>query len=178
MRRCATRHFAPPNATAQQHAVRLLKADTVIKSVRTVMMRTSAAGNSKLLSFTGALRHVQQAQSNPLSATFGLTTASSHRGILTVFVPDPLQRADLDKSMANAEIVKAESLAVAHFNRLVRTELQLGTIPAGGRRQKRLSRYVKPAQRRRLAENAGPHKKYMQQKGEMMSWVHYRRRRQ
>ena len=73
------------------------------------------------------------------------------RGIITVKVNDPSTRGDeRSKDVMQGEVMRAEEMAVAHFNRLVRKETELGSLHQSGRRMKRLSRYVKPFQQRRL----------------------------
>lgn len=47
------------------------------------------------------------------------------------------------------EVRRNEEMAIAHFSRAVRTEQQLGSIHQGGRRMKRLSRFVVPTEMRR-----------------------------
>lgn len=78
------------------------------------------------------------------------------RGIITVKVNDPVLRGAVDKESLESEIIRAEEMAIAQFNRQVRKEVELGSVHQSGRRMKRLSRFTYPAQARRAAGAAWP----------------------
>ena len=85
---------------------------------------------------------------------------------------DPAARAAMQ-----AEVARAEEIAMSQFNRLVQEEVQRGTLRPGARRMKRFARYLQPTLRRRDNGRAAlwrQHKAKMQQ---FMSWIQYRRRR-
>jgi hypothetical protein len=92
------------------------------------------------------------AASNSLAAPW----TGSTRGIIIVKVNDPVLRGAVDKESLEAEIIRAEEMAVAQFNRQVRKEVELGSVHQSGRRMKRLSRFTYPAQARRAAGAARP----------------------
>jgi len=82
--------------------------------------------------------------------------AGAWRGIITVKVQDPRLRGVVDKDSLDSQIIRAEEVAVAQFNRQVRKEIELGTVHQGGRRMKRLSRFTYPFQARRVAGKPPP----------------------
>ena len=69
------------------------------------------------------------------------------RSIITVNVHAPPSQSGND---FRAEVKRNEEIASAKFNRLVQTEIKMGTAPPPGRRFKRYSRYTKPKERRRI----------------------------
>mmetsp|Transcript_23367 Transcript_23367/g.50438 ORF Transcript_23367/g.50438 Transcript_23367/m.50438 type:complete len:126 (-) Transcript_23367:464-841(-) len=108
---------------------------------------------------------------------FSMQTAILRRPIITVNVYNPLTRGDVSKENLPGEVARAEDMAVAQFNRLVRQEVEYKSIPAGGRRMKRLSRNTRPTQKRRLEAERGQHRSHMKTMSSFMSWIQYRRRR-
>eukprot|EP00316_Scyphosphaera_apsteinii_P025647 CAMPEP_0119310880 /NCGR_PEP_ID=MMETSP1333-20130426/20649_1 /TAXON_ID=418940 /ORGANISM="Scyphosphaera apsteinii, Strain RCC1455" /LENGTH=127 /DNA_ID=CAMNT_0007315143 /DNA_START=30 /DNA_END=413 /DNA_ORIENTATION=+ len=108
---------------------------------------------------------------------FSLGAAINRRGIITVNVQNPQRGALSGHQQFNEEIIRAEEIAAATFNRIVRQEIRFGSIPEGGRRMKRLSRYVKPAAVRRKENEHKAFRAYKTQLNTFMNWIQYRRRR-
>ena len=94
----------------------------------------------------------------PLPLAPPLLGGGQWRSIITVNVYSPSRRGDFTSPQAyQAEVMKSEEIALNRFNRLLRNEVERGTIPKGGRPQKRWSRFVKPYKRRLLAKVYLPH---------------------
>ena len=75
------------------------------------------------------------------------------RSIITIDVQQPLDRFThgdpASKQAMQADIQRAEEIALSQFNRLVYDEVQRGTLRPGARRMKRFARYVQPTLTRR-----------------------------
>ena len=78
---------------------------------------------------------------------------------------------------AHRDIVRAEESAIMQFNSIVRSEQALGSLHKGGRRMKRLSRFVKPTLRRRQARWTAEYRKHMAKMSGFMNWIQYRQRK-
>ena len=94
----------------------------------------------------------------------------------TVNVHSPSRRGDFTSPQAyQAEVMKSEEIALNRFNRLLRNEVERGTIPKGGRPQKRWSRFVKPYKRRLLAKANYRWKKHKARMDFYLRWIQFRR---
>ena len=85
--------------------------------------------------------------------TSSLPLLSACRTILTVNVHAPSAQSGND---LRTEIKRYEEIAASRINRMVQTEIRLGTLPPAPRRMKRYSRFTKPKEQRRLAGACTP----------------------
>ena len=76
-----------------------------------------------------------------------------------------------------AEIKRYEEIASAKLNRMVQTEIRLGTLIPPGRRMKRYSRFTKPKEQRRVAAKAEAWRHFKKKADSYVYWIQYRRRR-
>ena len=97
------------------------------------------------------LRGLAASLTRPLTSSLPLLSAC--RTILTVNVHAPSAQSGND---LRAEIKRYEEIASAKLNRMVQTEIRLGTLIPPGRRMKRYSRFTKPKEQRRVAGACTP----------------------
>jgi hypothetical protein len=75
------------------------------------------------------------------------------RPIITIDVYQPAEHgmhgSASSRLALQADVARAEEIALAQFNRLVQGEVQRGTLRPGPRRMKRFARYLQPTLRRR-----------------------------
>ena len=109
----------------------------------------SASGLGEMLA--RGLRGLAASLTRPLTSSLPLLSAC--RTILTVNVHAPSAHSGND---LRAEIKRYEEIASAKLNRMVQTEIRLGTLIPPGRRMKRYSRFTKPKEQRRLAGACTP----------------------
>jgi hypothetical protein len=86
-------------------------------------------------------------------------------------------RADATRDEAAAVSRRQEDVAISHFNRLVRNELDRRAAHVSGRRGKRYSRYVKRKTHRRRMASLTKYRIYRRQYRKMMNYVQYRSRK-
>ena len=98
------------------------------------------------MSLARGLRGFAASLTRPLTSSLPLLSAC--RTILTVNVHAPSAQSGND---LRAEIKRYEEIASAKLNRMVQTEIRLGTLTPPGRRMKRYSRFTKPKEQRRVA---------------------------
>jgi hypothetical protein len=123
-----------------------------------------------------ACRALAAHSSLPLPLAPPLLGGGQWRSIITVNVYSPSRRGDFTSPQAyQAEVMKSEEIALNRFNRLLRNEVERGTIPKGGRPQKRWSRFVKPYKRRLLAKANYRWKKHKARMDFYLRWIQFRR---
>ena len=123
-----------------------------------------------------AARTLAAHSSLPLPLAPPLLGGGQWRSIITVNVYSPSRRGDFTSPQAyQAEVMKSEEIALNRFNRLLRNEVERGTIPKGGRPQKRWSRFVKPYKRRLLAKANYRWKKHKARMDFYLRWIQFRR---
>ena len=98
-----------------------------------------------------ALARLAASLARPLTSSLPLLSAC--RTILTVNVHAPSAQSGND---LRTEIKRYEEIAASRINRMVQTEIRLGTLPPAPRRMKRYSRFTKPKEQRRLAGACTP----------------------
>ena len=103
------------------------------------------------MSLARGLRGLAASLTRPLTSSLPLLSAC--RTILTVNVHAPSAQSGND---LRAEIKRYEEIASAKLNRMVQTEIRLGTLLPPGRRMKRYSRFTKPKEQRRVAGACTP----------------------
>ena len=109
--------------------------------------------------------------------------AAPARSIITVEVYQPYDRGggrdgrDGREDAVMADVVRAEEIAMAQFNRLVADEVGRRTLKAGRRGLKRFSRFRTPTLRRRDAARATEWRAHKRKIELYMNWIQYRRRR-
>ena len=94
-------------------------------------------------------------------------------------VYSPSRRGDFTSPQAyQAEVMRSEEIALNRFNRLLRNEVELGTVPRGGRAAKRWSRFVKPFKRRILAKANFRWRRHKARMDHYLRWIQYRRKKE
>lgn len=119
---------------------------------------------------------------SPLSASKGLLGALRARPIITVEVNQPAERlvSRDDHGAQNAmqaEVQRAEEMAMSQFHRLVQDEINRGTLKPRQRGMKRFARYMQPCLAARDAARLVLWRKHKKTTEMYMNWIQYRRRR-
>ena len=136
-----------------------------------VVVRWSAPPRPEM-SLARGLRGLAASLTRPLTSSLPLLSAC--RTILTVNVHAPSAQSGND---LRAEIKRYEEIASAKLNRMVQTEIRLGTLLPPGRRMKRYSRFTKPKEQRRVAAKAEAWRHFKKKADSYVYWIQYRRRR-